>query len=87
MRKMKSLLGFDYLLTPRVLVVFYWVAMVFILVGGIYSMFSEHLITGFFGMVFSLVGCRVMFELIMVAFKNNEYLRRIAENTVKHSAE
>lgn len=84
---MKSILGFDYLLTPKVLVFFYWITMVLILVGGIYSMFTEHLFTGFFGMVFSLIGCRVMFELIMVAFKNNEYLRRIAENTSKTTGE
>ena len=84
---MKSLLGFDYLLTPRVLVFFYWIAMLLIFVGGIYSMFTEHLITGFIGMIFSLIGCRVMFELIMVAFKNNEYLRRIAENTSVKSVE
>jgi len=84
---LKSILGFDYLLTPRVLVFFYWVAMLFILVGGVYSMFTEHLITGFFGTIFSLIGCRVMFELIMVAFKNNEYLRRIADNTSKTTVE
>ncbi len=84
---MKSLLGFDYLLTPRVLVFFYWITMLIILIGGLYSMFTEHLITGFIGMIFSLIGCRVMFELIMVAFKNNEYLRRIAENTSVKSAE
>jgi hypothetical protein len=84
---MKQLLGFDYLLTPRVLVFFYWIVMLFILLGGIYSMFTENVIAGFFGMVFSLIGCRVMFELIMVAFKNNEYLRRIAENTGKSTAE
>ena len=84
---MKSILGFDYLLTPRVLVFFYWIAMLLIFVGGIYSMFTEHLINGFIGMIFSLIGCRVMFELIMVAIKNNEYLRRIAENTSVKSVE
>ena len=84
---MKQLLGFDYLLTPRVLVFFYWIAMLFILLGGIYSIFTGNAIAGFFGLLFSLIGCRVMFELIMVAFKNNEYLRRIAENTGKSTAE
>ncbi|EKS6888760.1 hypothetical protein QCH21_002136 [Enterobacter bugandensis] len=84
---MKSILGFDYLLTPRVLVFFYWLVMLSILLGGIYSIFAGSLITGFFGMVFSLIGCRVMFELIMVAFKNNEYLRRIAENSEKTAIE
>lgn len=84
---MKSILGFDYLLTPRVLVFFYWIAMLCILASGIYTMFTEHLIAGFFGMFFGLIGCRVMFELIMVAFKNNEYLRHIAENTSITKAE
>ena len=84
---MKALMGFDYLLTPRVLVFFYWLVMLSILLGGVYSMFAGSLIAGFFGMLFSLIGCRVMFELIMVAFKNNEYLRRIAENTEKRAAE
>lgn len=84
---MKAILGFDYLLTPRVLVFFYWLVMLFILLGGIYSVFTGNVVTGFFGMLFSLIGCRVMFELIMVAFKNNEYLRRIAENTGKTATE
>lgn len=84
---MKSILGFDYLLTPRVLVLFYWIAMLLIFAGGVYTMFSDRLITGFIGTICSPVGCRVMFELIMVAFKNNEYLRRIAENTSVKSAE
>ena len=80
---MKAILGFDYLLTPRVLVFFYWIVMLVILIAGVYSMFTDHLITGFIGMIFSLIG----FELIMVAFKNNEYLRRIAENTAVKSVE
>jgi len=86
-RKNEITSGIRLSLTPRVLVFFYWIAMLFILLGGIYSMFTEHLIAGFFGMLFSLIGTRVMFELIMVAFKNNEYLRRIAENTGKPGVE
>ncbi|KNC88430.1 DUF4282 domain-containing protein [Trabulsiella odontotermitis] len=80
---MKQILGFDYLLTPKVMVFLYWIFMVLIVVGGIFSMFNGQLIAGFFGTIFSLIGCRVMFELIMIAFKNNEYLRRIAENSDK----
>lgn len=59
---MKAILGFDYLLTPRVLVFFYWIVMLVILIAGVYSMFTDHLITGFIGMIFSLIGCRVTFE-------------------------
>lgn len=77
---MKDLLGFDHLITPKVLVFLYWLLMVLIIVAGVFSMFNGQFIAGFFGTIFSLIGCRVTFELIMIAFKNNEYLRRIAEN-------
>lgn len=44
---MKSILGFDYLLTPRVLVFFYWLVMLSILLGGIYSILQVALSPAF----------------------------------------
>ncbi|MEO3989933.1 DUF4282 domain-containing protein [Pseudocitrobacter cyperus] len=84
---MKTILGFDRLLMPSVLVFFYWISMLVILVGGLYVMFTVSLVYYFFCTIFGLISCRMTFELIMVAFKNNEYLRRIAENTQETSAE
>lgn len=80
---MKRILGFDYLVTPKVLVFLYWFLMVMVLVTGIFSVFNGKVLAGVFGTILSLISCRVMFELIMIAFKNNEYLRRIAENSDK----
>ncbi len=80
---MKSLLGFNTLITPKLLVIFYWIAMALILLGGIVGIIQGNILAGIFGTVFALVMCRVSFELIMIAFKNNEYLRIIAENTDK----
>lgn len=42
---MKAILGFDHLLMPRVLV-FYWLAMVLTLIGGVFSIFSGNIILG-----------------------------------------
>lgn len=80
---MKSLLGFDTLITPKLLVIFYWIVMVLLLVGGVITIIQGNIITGIVGTLCALVMCRVSFELIMIAFKNNEYLRTIAENTAK----
>ncbi|MBN6043709.1 DUF4282 domain-containing protein [Citrobacter sp. ku-bf4] len=80
---MKVILGFDSLLTPKIMVFLYWIFMVLVVIGGVISIFNGQIIAGLLGTVFSLVGCRVMFELIMIAFKNNEYLRVIAQNTGK----
>lgn len=80
---MKVILGFDSLLTPKIMVFLYWIFMILVVIGGVISIFNGQIIAGLLGTVFSLVGCRVMFELIMIAFKNNEYLRVIAQNTGK----
>lgn len=80
---MKVILGFDSLLTPKIMVFLYWIFMVLVVVGGVISIFNGQIIAGLFVTVLSLVGCRVMFELIMIAFKNNEYLRLIAQSTNK----
>ncbi|WP_054177530.1 DUF4282 domain-containing protein [Trabulsiella odontotermitis] len=80
---MKQILGFDYLLTPKLMVFLYWLFMVLIVVGGVFAMINGELLRGIGSIIFGLIGCRVMFELIMIAFKNNEYLRRIAENSDK----
>ncbi|KFC06226.1 putative membrane protein [Trabulsiella guamensis ATCC 49490] len=80
---MKQILGFDYLLTPKLMVFLYWLFMVLIVVSGVFAMIGGELLRGIVAIIFGLIGCRVMFELIMIAFKNNEYLRRIAENSDK----
>jgi len=77
---MKSIFGFDAMLTPKILVILYWVAMLFILVGGVFSITLTNPLYSLLGTIGGLISCRMGFELIMIAFKNNEYLRRIAEN-------
>lgn len=76
---MKSIFGFDAMLTPKILVVMYWLGMVVILAAGLYSFSQTSPIFSILGALGGLIGCRMCFELIMIAFKNNEYLRRIAE--------
>ncbi|KNC92045.1 DUF4282 domain-containing protein [Trabulsiella odontotermitis] len=80
---MKQILGFDYLLTPKLMVFLYWLSMVLIVLGGVFAMIGGEVLRGIGAIIFGMIGCRVMFELIMIAFKNNEYLRRIAENSDK----
>ncbi|WP_420899648.1 DUF4282 domain-containing protein [Escherichia coli] len=84
---MKAILGFEHLLMPSVLVFFYWLAMVLTLIAGVFSIFSGNIILELVYTVIGLISCRMTFELIMIAFKNNEYLRRIAGSVSKNSAE
>ncbi len=78
---MKDLLGFDKLITPSILVFFYWISSVLIILSSVFMMMNASFGSGLVTLIFGLIGCRISFELIMIAFKNNEYLKKIAENT------
>ncbi|HED1541855.1 TPA: DUF4282 domain-containing protein [Kluyvera cryocrescens] len=74
----KNFATFETLITPKIITIVYWLVTVLLVAGCILSWFrdSEGLSLGF---AVSLVATRVIFELVMVSFKNNEYLRRICE--------
>lgn len=76
----KDLLGFEKLITPKILVVLYWIVSILYILGGIFAIFSGQILSGVIVLV-AVVGVRVTFELIMIAFKNNEYLKKIAEKS------
>lgn len=72
------MLGFDKLITPKIINVLYGITMLLLVVGAAIA-FVNGKPGGAFVLVICAVFCRVFFECIMVSFKNNEYLRRIAE--------
>lgn len=79
---MKRIFFFDNLVTPKILVFLYWLSLLAILISAITSVFFNGSI--FYGVGILIAGSllvRIWFELVMIAFKNNEYLRRIADNT------
>lgn len=76
---MKNIFFFDAMLTPKIITAVYWLCLVGIIVGGIGTMIHGELFAGLLGMIIGGVFTRVCFEMIIIAFKNNEYLRKIAE--------
>lgn len=83
------MLNFNKLITPKIITVLYWLS----LIAGIpalllLAVMMESQSRGVAGLsitqiilivVPALIAIRVFFELIMISFKNNEYLRRIAD--------
>lgn len=74
---------FDNLITPKLLTLAYWVLMLAGTVLAFMKLFSASL-SGFGIVVGGMLVIRIAFELIMISFKNNEYLRRICEASEKH---
>jgi hypothetical protein len=82
--KMKALLSFDNMLTPKIITIVYWLLLLLAVVGGIGSMFSGYggfsfggFLMGLLYMVAGAVGARIWCELLIVLFKMNEALQEI----------
>lgn len=81
---MKSLLYFDQMITPRIITLIYWLLLAAAFFAGIGAMFStgQFSFGGFLGgllvMAGGALGARVWCELLIVLFKINENIQKIA---------
>lgn len=84
--ELKKFATFETLITPQIITIVYWLSTI-ILVTVCILKWTEH--KEGVGTLFavSIIVTRVIFELIMVSFKNNEYLRRICEAAEEKKAE
>ncbi|HEM8015202.1 TPA: hypothetical protein U2M01_000141 [Enterobacter chengduensis] len=79
----KNFATFNSLITPKLITFSYWLFNL-IIVGVATLMWT---MPAFVGMAIALVLVRIGFELVMVSFKNNEYLRRICESVEARAKE
>jgi len=74
---------FDWFITPKIISFVFWLCMLSTVVWIIFPFGDTGVFLGFLGRfiygVASIVAIRILLEVTMVAFKNNEYLRRIAD--------
>lgn len=80
---LKSILFFNSMLTPKIITLVYWLLLLGILVGGVLMIFGViggGFIEGLLLIVFGSAGARIWSELMIVMFKINENLQRVADN-------
>ncbi|MBU3823216.1 MAG: DUF4282 domain-containing protein [Candidatus Oceanisphaera merdipullorum] len=85
---MRDIFFFDSMLTPKIITVVYWIMLaataLFGLVGIVGALFSGQLAAFFialFGTAAGLVFTRMWCELLIVLFKINGNLQKMADNT------
>ncbi|HGJ5856545.1 DUF4282 domain-containing protein [Arsenophonus nasoniae] len=86
---LKSLLNLDKMITPKIIIIFYWLGIIAVLFSGIAAIFAGSHLGGFFSgfigglstIVIGLIGVRVSCELIILLFNIYAKLKEIAENT------
>ncbi|MBH0056109.1 DUF4282 domain-containing protein [Pseudoalteromonas sp. SWXJZ94C] len=79
---MKDLFFFDSMITPKIITFIYWLILLATLVSGITAMFTSYgggFISGIGIIVFGAIGARVWCEFVIVLFKINSNLQKIAD--------
>ncbi|ENO7812547.1 hypothetical protein ACB524_004388 [Salmonella enterica] len=77
----KKLVFFDVMWTPRILVGLYWLSMVFVVLASFLTLIDGGIFRGVASLIGGILMCRIGYELLILAFKNNELLRMIEQNT------
>lgn len=89
MFNLKDFFFLDEMLTPKVLTILYWLALLYVAVNGLNVMFAGKEMTfdkfaGGVGMIIGgVVAARIGSELLMVVFKINENIQALAERKEK----
>ena len=71
-------MGFNKLITPQIITVLYALTLVLFLIGAFINL-SKGKVSEAIILIIIAVFSRIFFECVIVNFKNNEYLKRIAE--------
>ena len=89
MFNVRDLFFFDEMLTPRVITILYWVALLYVAATGLSVMFAGDKMTfakfaGGLGVVIGgVVAARIASELLVAVFKINENIQSLAERKDK----
>lgn len=75
----KSILFFDTMITPIIFNFLYWIILACMILAGIVAIFQGQLLAGIGIIIGGTLVYRIVFEMIIIVFKNNEYLKKIAE--------
>lgn len=89
MFNVRDLFFFDEMLTPKVITILYWLALLYVAVNGLSIMFAGKEMTfdkftgGLGVMIGGLIAARIGSELLIIVFKINENIQSLAEGKDK----
>ena len=81
---MKDLLFFEKMITPKIINVVYWLMLAGTVITGLGAMFSHYgggFLAGVFILISGAIGARIFCELLIVLFKINENMQKIADKS------
>lgn len=83
---MRDIFFFDSMLTPKIITLVYWLSLFFIAITGLNTIFGAYggasftsFISGLGIIVGGAIGARIWCELLIVLFKINDNIKKIAD--------
>lgn len=79
---MKDILFFETMLTPKIITFVYWLLLCAVVIAGLSTMFMSYgggFLKGAGIIVGGVIGVRIWCELLIVLFKINENIKKIAD--------
>ena len=83
---MRNIFFFDDMITPKIITVIYWLLLFSVVIGGIGAMFTGYggftfgsFFKGIMIIIFGAIGVRIWSELLIVLFKINENIQKLAD--------
>lgn len=76
---MRSVFCFDSMLTPKLITFMYWLLLAGVVISAILISIGGNTAGGVLALLFGVVGVRVWCELMIVLFKINENIQKIAD--------
>ncbi|WP_036543899.1 DUF4282 domain-containing protein [Nitrincola lacisaponensis] len=85
---MKNIFFFDAMLTPKIITIVYWLLLAGVVITGLGMIFGSFnayygggmmFLGGLATIIFGSIGVRIWCELLIVLFKINDNIRKVAE--------
>ncbi len=70
---------FDVMLTPLIIKIVYWLGLAVLMLASLGLMFSESFLGGIVMLLGGAIGWRIWCELLIIVFKINENIQKIAD--------
>ncbi|SFR54598.1 DUF4282 domain-containing protein [Thiomicrospira sp. ALE5] len=75
----RSIFFFDAMLVPKIITGLYWLLLAGVVISGLGMMIAGSFFGGLMLILFGAVGVRIWCELLIVLFKINDHLKKMAE--------
>lgn len=76
---LRSIFFFDAMLVPKIITGVYWFLLAGVVLSGLGMMFAGSFFGGLMVILFGAVGVRIWCELLIVLFKINDHLKKMAD--------